>query len=254
MITVELNGSLGNQMFCRAYGFALEKRGYTVQYTTRHCCSHGGYALDCFNLNTKLVGVGDGPVINAGWPYNSAMLSPTDPSTILGDWQSEKYFNNFGDEVRAMFQIRKDLSEQGRKYAKDISRCVPSIALHVRRGDYLLPDKIIYHGVMPKSYYEMALKIIADKMGQPGTVFVFSDDTEWCANNMPGIIVEGTDRFDDLQLISLCSHAIIANSSFSWWGAWLNTNPNKIVVAPKQWFVNSAINTNDLIPESWIRL
>jgi hypothetical protein len=255
VITVELNGSLGNQMFCRAYGFALEKRGYAVQYTAGHCHSHGGYALDCFNLDTKLVSAGNGPRISdGGWmPYTPAMLSPTDPSTILGCWQSEKYFRNFSDEVRAMFRVRKGLSEQGRIYADEISRSAPSVALHVRRGDYLLPDKIAYHGVLPKSYYETALKIIADRVGQLGALFVFSDDAEWCASNMPGITVRGTDRYDDLQLISLCSHAVIANSSFSWWGAWLNTNPNKAVVAPERWFINSAINTGDLIPEGWIR-
>lgn len=256
MITVELNGSLGNQMFCRAYGFALEKRGHAVQYTAGHCVSHGGYALDCFDLNTRLVGAGGGPLIDdsAIMSYNLIRLSPTDPSTLLGNWQSEKYFKNFSNEVRAMFQVRKGLSEQGGKYASEISRCARSIAIHVRRGDYLLPHKIAHHGVLSKSYYDTALKTIIDKVGQPVTLFVFSDDTEWCASNMPGTIVKGTDRYDDLQLISLCSHGIIANSSFSWWGEWLNKNPNKIVVAPKQWFVNSAIDTRDLIPERWIRL
>ncbi len=256
MITVELTGRMGNQMFCRAYGLVLEKRGYAVQYATRFCRSLEGYSLGCFNSETRLVGAGVGPLIDDSTKisYNPARLSPADPSIMLGCWQSEKYFKPFSDEVRAMFRVSNGLSEQGRKYADEISRASISIALHVRRGDYLLPEKIVHHGVLPEIYYERALKTIADKVGQPGTLFVFSDDIEWCAANLPGIIVRGTDRYDDLQLISLCSHAIIANSSFSWWGAWLNANPNKVVVAPKQWLVSSAIDTHDLIPEEWTRL
>ena len=118
----------------------------------------------------------------------------------------------------------------------------------------------IFHGTCSLGYYERALKHITERVDKDA-LFVFSDDPEWVEQNMsfdcPVTFVRGNSgakSFEDLRLISLCKHQIIANSTFSWWGAWLNSNPNKIVITPRDWFANKGPDTRDLIPFSWIRL
>jgi hypothetical protein len=131
--------------------------------------------------------------------------------------------------------------------------------VHIRRGDFLKSKTAAYHGVLGAFYFEKAIGIIKDK--EPSaSVYFFSDDINWVKQNLAR---HGNAEFassftgsaiEDFYLMTKCQHNIIANSSFSWWPAWLNTNPEKIVVAPKKWFNQSSINTNDLIPESWIRI
>ena len=105
-------------------------------------------------------------------------------------------------------------------------------------------------------YYYDAINII-EKEHKQLTLFIFSDDISWVKKNLktnyPIIFIEGNKSHEDLTLISLCRHNIIANSTFSWWGAWLNTNPKKIVIAPNQWLTDKTIRTEDLIPNSWIK-
>ncbi len=147
-----------------------------------------------------------------------------------------------------------------------------SVSVHVRRGDYMAKGYASFFGTVEPSYYTKAIQNIVAQVEQP-RFFVFSDQVSWCkANlNLPGntVFVEhntGEDSYKDLILMSKCRHNIMANSSFSWWGAWLNQNPNKRVMAPKQWFRQDyydghepvypvrQYNTNDLIPEGWIRV
>jgi Glycosyl transferase family 11 len=132
--------------------------------------------------------------------------------------------------------------------------------LHIRRGDYVQnPKASAVHGTSTLDYYSEAIQLMIGEVGMPH-VFIFSDDIDWVKGNLiipsPHTFVcqnIGADSYRDMQLMSLCKHNIIANSSFSWWGAWLNPNPEKIVIAPKQWFVN-ANNTVDLLPSTWITL
>ena len=135
------------------------------------------------------------------------------------------------------------------------------MSLHVRRTDYVqnaLTNKI--HGVCDQDYYASCVRYIGDQVSNPH-FFIFSDEPQWAKDNLmfdfPMTVVDCNDasrNYEDLRLMSTCKHNIIANSSFSWWGAWLNSNPNKIICAPKQWFTDSTRNTKDLIPSNWIRL
>jgi hypothetical protein len=136
-----------------------------------------------------------------------------------------------------------------------------SVSLHVRRGDYLInPRAKQLLVVCDAEYYLKSVEIMSSKVERPH-FYIFSDDIKWAKENiiMPfktTFVGENGPRksYEDLRLMSLCKHNIIANSSFSWWGAWLNENPNKIVIAPKQWFRSSEKDTKDLIPESWLKI
>jgi hypothetical protein len=165
-----------------------------------------------------------------------------------GYFQSEDYFKDSQDIVRK--ELRPSL------YLYNKLSCIPKIntnttSLHIRRTDYLTSNG--YHPIQPIEYYENALDII----GEYDNLFIFSDDIEWCKNNLKFdkmIFVEGGNEVEDLHLMSLCKNNIIANSSFSWWGAWLNQNNDKKVILPNKWFgPNVEYNSSDT-PIGWIRL
>ena len=134
------------------------------------------------------------------------------------------------------------------------------MAIHVRRGDYINDKKTsLVHNVCDLNYYERAIDVIKAQVNNP-TFFVFSDDIEWAGENLPVnpnaryvSNLEGED-YEELILMSMCEHNIIANSTFSWWGAWLNQNPNKIVIAPKQWLVNKTSAELDILPKDWLKI
>ncbi len=133
---------------------------------------------------------------------------------------------------------------------------VNAVSLHVRRGDYLA---LAAHNVCTEDYYQAALQKVVDLSGETPQVFIFSDEPDWARSNLSlpceRTIVDfngpETD-YEDLRLMSLCKHNIIANSSFSWWGAWLNANPDKIVTAPETWFGNRKLNNPDILPQKWV--
>jgi hypothetical protein len=132
-----------------------------------------------------------------------------------------------------------------------------SVALHVRRGDYLTNTSAAnYHGVCSLLYYQKAIDLLSSQYSNL-YFYVFSDDIKWAESNLtipfPTTFIGhnfGDQSFQDLRLISRCKHQIIANSSFSWWGAWLNSYENKTVIAPKKWFLNNK-KTESLFPPSW---
>ena len=178
---------------------------------------------------------------------------------LYGYWQSERYFKAFEAIIRQDFIFREPLQEQNAELALDMATN-QAVSLHIRRGDYVSNPK--NHNIMSVcdlEYYRRAINYIASQVEQP-VFYLFSDDMAWVKQSLPMkfpcIYVEynsGTESYRDMQLMSLCRHHIIANSSFSWWGAWLNANPDKIVIAPKHWFSNGNDDT-DLIPDEWIRL
>ena len=179
---------------------------------------------------------------------------------LQGYWQSERYFENHVSTLRDDFTFRYSPSGVNAELQSEI-RSQNSVSVHVRRGDYVSnPKTLSVHGVCSPEYYYNAIELVKSKVADL-RLYVFSDDAEWASNTLkeryPDIIVidhnHGEESYNDMRLMSVCKHHIIANSSFSWWGAWLNPNPNKIVVAPKQWFA-ADIDTQDLIPESWIRI
>ena len=181
---------------------------------------------------------------------------------LIGFWQSEQFFKSVESLVRQEFTFKHPLDTKNSEIAKRISS-VNSVSLHVRRGDYVNNPQITNsHGLCSLEYYQNAISSIEKNITNP-VFFIFSDDIEWVRANLvlsgQSEIVSGNtgiQSYIDMQLMCLCRHNIIANSSFSWWGAWLNNNTDKIVVAPKQWFPDEAKNvqTKDLIPEKWIRL
>lgn len=171
---------------------------------------------------------------------------------IIGYLQTEKYFQHCADTIRNHLRLKDEFSIHLRsKYAEHLQS--ESCSIHVRRGDYVgSPD---YHPVLPMHYYDAAMAHFpADT-----TFLIFSDDIEWCKQSFNGqsfVFIEESDPVLAMHLISLTRHNIIANSSFSWWGAWLNEHPGKQVIAPSVWFGEryAHLDTSDLIPEGWIKI
>ena len=177
-----------------------------------------------------------------------------------GYWQSEKYFANIEDIIRQEFTIKTPQMDKNKELAELIVSC-EAVSIHIRRGDYVSNNNTNKkHGICKLDYYFRCLEYITNAIDHPH-FFVFSDEPQWACDNLkltyPTTIVDynGVDKnYEDIRLMSQCKYNIIANSTFSWWAAWLNKNPDKIVIAPKKWFNDSSINTNDLIPDSWIQL
>ena len=178
---------------------------------------------------------------------------------LVGYWQSEKYFQDAASAIRADFTFKSPLANRNAELAEQIGQA-NAVSLHVRRGDYAKnPKTNATHGLCSLEYYQAAIQYVADRVEQP-YFFIFSDDIAWVKDNlkmdMPCQYVDhnqGAESYNDMRLMSLCRHHVIANSSFSWWGAWLNPDPEKIVVAPKKWFANGN-NIKDLFSQGWVRL
>jgi hypothetical protein len=181
------------------------------------------------------------------------------PVYLDGYWQSEKYFADIAETLRREFTPRAPLDPDNAALAARIDQ-VNAVSLHVRRGDYVSDaDTNRYHGTCSLDYFRQAVDHIRARVPD-AHLFVFSDDREWTRNNLTFplpttfVDVNPPDRgYRDMQLMARCRHHVLANSSFSWWGAWLDPSPDKIVVAPRRWF-SAPVDTRDLVPESWIRL
>jgi len=179
---------------------------------------------------------------------------------VEGFWQSEKYFLEIASTIRQEFTLKYPQSLIFHQILELISNTC-SISIHIRRGDYVNNSEAnLFHGVCSLDYYRYAVKYISEHVKDPH-FFVFSDDFDWFNENLninaPMNLVSKNKSlrdYEELNLMSQCKHHIIANSSFSWWGAWLNSKVDKIVVAPKEWFRDTAKDTEDLIPSTWIRL
>jgi len=179
---------------------------------------------------------------------------------LEGYWQSEKYFSDIQTIIRNEFSLRAPLSSESMETA-DLISSHESVSLHVRRGDYV-SNTIAnhHHGVCSMEYYDRSIQYISGHVKNPH-FFVFSDDPQWCGQNLhipfhtSFIDHNGPDKgHEDIYLMSLCRHHIIANSSFSWWGAWLDPRPGKVVIAPKQWFAQEHSAARDTIPPRWITI
>lgn len=184
-----------------------------------------------------------------------SVLSVPDNTYLCGYWQFEAYFADHEERIRRDFTFPR-LNAHGERLAAEI-RSTPAVAVHFRRGDYVGVERI---GFLKEDYYRRATEVIASAIGDV-RLFVFSDDPEWCAENItfayPTTIVERSvsdgRAWQDMQLMSLCRHHVIANSTYSWWGAWLNPSPARMVVAPKRW-VQSEKRDGDPVPAGWIRV
>ena len=190
-------------------------------------------------------------------------IKPKDLKDIymVGYWQSEKYFRECADIIRSDFTFRIPLIDENLEAYQEILETPSSISLHVRRGDYLENKNLSIHGVCSLGYYKNAVKMIEEHCSNTPRVFVFSDDPDWVSKNLKlpypvRYIVHNTpeNAIEDLRLMTVCRHHVIANSSFSWWGAWLRSNENGKVVSPSKWFVNPNYDNPDIWCDDWLRL
>jgi hypothetical protein len=296
MLLVELLGGLGNQMFQYAFGRSVSTHlGVQVKFDIRNLLDRKpksnftfrDYELDVFRAELLIATASElalYDVLPAGrltqfskriqrkitgaqrfvekelFVYDSSVLQAGRNTYFEGYWQSEKYFAPYTSLIRDAFRFRQPLTGLSHALAEKMQEA-PSVAVHVRRGDYITnPLTNTIHGTCTPAYYQQAVASIQERVGDVN-LFVFSDEPDWVKKNLhfavPTTYVthnKGKASYQDMQLMSLCQHNIIANSSFSWWGAWLNNNPAKNVIAPKQWFQLENINSTNLIPASWLQL
>lgn len=292
MIIVQLIGGLGNQMFQYAIGrrLAILKETdlkFDISYFKNY--KNRKYDLSCFNIIEDFASPEEvyhlkGPdvrsipgiifkiidkskiyrkrryIIERHFHFDPDILKVSNDVYLEGYWQSEKYFKEIENIIRNEFKIKYKPDSVNKKIGSLILS-LQSVSIHIRRCDYIKDPNISkVHGICPLEYYNAAIDKIAKIIKNPH-FFIFSDDPEWAENNLkidhPTTFIIGNlgnKDYEDLRLMSFCKHHIIGNSSFSWWGAWLSENRDKIVIAPKKWFNDQRINTNDLIPESWHRI
>ncbi len=193
--------------------------------------------------------------------FDSSALSQKDSVYFDGFWQTEKYFKDIGDELRKELTLKNPLSPYSQGISDEIQK-TNAVSLHVRRTVFVSDPAISsFHGACSIDYYKKAIDYITKNVPSPH-FFIFSDDYEWSAENFKWLphpytcVKNGVDKnYEDIILMSRCKNHIIANSSFSWWGAWFNPNKDKIVIAPKKWFANAPKNnTIDLLPEEWVKM
>ena len=291
MIISKITHGLGNQLFQYAIARKLSIQRETPLYLDTRYYNHTystdtfrSFKLNKFNINFE--SLDNSPALiylskstklfpNRSFPpffklvrdkqstFEPDVLSAKSLFLYLsGFWQTEKYFDDVKDVLQKELTLKVAESEQFKKYKEQILAENSPVSLHIRRGDYVnnaqFNDKFGFIGL---DYYREAIKLFKEK--KPDCkFFVFSDDLQWVKENLDTghdfTFIENTGEngdLEDLMLMRTCSHHVIANSSFSWWGAWLNPKPDKIVVAPAKWYNNLPdLNTSDLVPESWIRL
>ena len=259
-VTSKLQGGLGNYLFQIACGYALSLRD-NKNFACFLDLIHQGHSnvnlyFDNIFRNINFL---EKEILCDSYnePYfHYKQITNTDNSIKLdGYFQSEKYFSDFSEEIKKLFSIDQQTENFLQQKYKNIIDNSKTCSIHVRRGDYLNVGD--YHPTQTQEYYNKAINFF-DK---EETIFViFSDDINWCKQtfeSLPNkIFIEGNKDFQDLYLMSKCANNIIANSSFSWWGAWLNQNKNKKVIAPKKWFGPALENhnTHDLYLEEWITI
>jgi|TARA_R110000796_G_scaffold74_14_gene335 hypothetical protein len=256
MVTSNLIGGLGNYLFqiATSYSLAIDN-GDSIVYDPEnsvivhnHINTYRNNVLNNVPFGCVLV---ENEYQEPDFRYSPIEYKPN--LKINGYYQSEEYFKHNRESILELFSFGDDSNKLVNEKYSDILNS-KTCAIHVRRGNYLtLPN---HHPVCLFDYYQRAIEL----MPKDCTFVVFSDDLAWCKNNFNSIdrefcYVEGNVDYVDLLLMSKCDNNIIANSSFSWWGAWLNTNPNKLVIGPTKWF-GSAINhnTENLIPKTWVKI
>lgn len=281
MIAVRLIGGLGNQMFQYAAGRALADRlGTGLLLDVRGFATYTlhGFGLTKFRVRASVAGDDD----LGSWPeWQRRLLTPLrrvglrsrfyaepffgyDPEWpalgegvhLNGYFQSERYFSGIRGVLCEDFVPREPLDDGNRRIA-GLAKESESVMLHVRRGDYVSDARTLsIHGVCSPAYYQSAVARMREHCRAP-RFFVFSNDMAWARENLAlgddAVFVEGNARAPemDVHLMAQCRHHIIANSSFSWWGAWLGCHPEQRVIAPAPWFDAPHMRAADLLPPTW---
>lgn len=260
MITVKLMGGMGNQMFQYAFGAACAARLNTqIELDPSMLGGERPFNLGQWSMYLSLANKPTN-VFELGMGYNQKLVdSIKDGDVLQGYWQSEKYFAKLiPDALRQVFVPFAPLP--------DIPGMPPigenSVAVHVRRGDYLKEPHKSFHGNLDSSYYGPAIDVIEQAVDYP-QYFIFTDDPEWVREKWctelsvnQEFVMPIISEAHTLHLMGLMQHAIIANSSFSWWGAWLgDEKTDRVVIAPEKWFANmGGDNYSDIVPERWLKI
>ncbi len=296
MIIVRLKGGLGNQMFQYATALALaSKHGTELKLDltlleddkkTAHLVKRdfelGNYTITASiasaeeraRFNPQPSGLGARLInkvkkalsppnlyLEPSHAFDPRVMELSDDHCIVGAFQSAQYFSSIRERVQKEFNLRSALPQKASAAEQEIKNVPASVALHIRRGDYVsnpLFSQLL--GALPLSYYEKAIARIKEEVKGPLTIFVFSDDMPWCKENLktdvPLVFMDQSkvenDAHAQLYLMRQCKAHIISNSSYSWWGAWLAQS--NAVVAPKQWFANNERDGKDIIPGDWIKI
>ena len=290
MVIIKIAGGLGNQMFQYALGRALLARGRDVLLDCSGFDSQAQgdtkrkYELDKFDIRIKQASPEDKAKFCNGKQYLYYYLgrlikkdisrivlekehcylpeiAECDNKYLVGYWQTEKYFKPFRKELLNDFSFQNlTLSHQNEKLRDDILSEKNTVGVHIRGGDYNMAGNVsIYGKICDCEYYEKAFEYIEKSVGNV-KYYVFTNDSEWAKKMIPCKkdnieIIDWNSEEDgwmDMYMMSICRHNIIANSSFSWWSAWLNQNAEKIVIAPKRWQNGSDIA--DIVPDDWVRM
>lgn len=192
--------------------------------------------------------------------FDPEILTVPDNVYLDGYWQTEKYFKDIQEILRREITLREEPDTVNRQTAEQI-HAGHAVNIHVRRGDYVSdPTTQQFHGCCSLDYYNRAISLIVEKVDNP-SFFVFSDDLKWTEENLviPGektfVSHNGPEKeYWDLWLMRQCRHHIIANSSFSWWGAWLGEDDEKMVIAPRRWALSESFDSRDIVPDTWIKI
>lgn len=287
MKIVRFLGGLGNQMFQYAFYKALEQQFGSVKADVREFKTyalHNGFELESvFGIKLKHASPFEIKLLdhrNRQWKYrklrrllfvkgkyyeeetlfsyNSSLFDNPASKIYWGYWQHHKYFEDVADQLLEDFSFSEPVGLKNKTLLKEIDAHEESVAIHVRRGDYLKDPYL--GGLVDVEYFEKGIAVISKKLENP-KLYVFSDDIAWCKqylNLQEAVFIDwnkGNDSYRDMQLMSHCKHAIISNSSFSWWAAWLNRNPAKIIIVPKFWYRSSnVLDTSQMHPEEWMKM
>jgi hypothetical protein len=239
-------GRLGNQLFQIAATIGIAKRNNTEYYFPNWAYSK--FFSTCIPVRNEKKNTHR--YSETSFSYQDVVLNKDHDWDLYGYFQSERYFSHCSNAIRNYFTFRKEIAETILFSYKDVLS-TENVSVHIRRGDYLTkPD---YHTNLSVEWYDKALSFFS-----PGiTKIIFSDDIPWCKETLKwdNIIYTDGNECEDILLMSLCMNNIIANSSFSWWGAWLNENESKKVIAPVKWFgPATSADTKDITPPTWIRI
>ncbi|TDT75172.1 glycosyl transferase family 11 [Litoreibacter halocynthiae] len=283
MIYSRIFGGLGNQLFQYAAARAVSLRLGTELVLDARLAppgSHWAFALDHFNINARIAEPSelppakDKPVNYALWRafgrnpkfmrekglgYQDRIANAPDGTYLHGYFQSERYFADVMDKLGDELRIITPPDTQNADYAERIANAGHTVSLHMRRGDYLgSPKSNATYATCDEAYYLRALERLSEG-GRNLKVFVFSDDPVWVRDNlklpydMTAVGHNGPDKhYEDLRLMSCCSDHVIANSTFSWWGGWLDRRPDARVVGPAHWFNDPKLANRDILPDRWI--
>lgn len=281
MIRISLQGRLGNQMFQYAAAHALARRHRTcVEIDTSHYChgekrhEFGLWRFAALGLEpisrsqaaymrarTRVIGDGakNATFRMEGLGYDQAVDALPDGTHLLGYFQSERYFHAAHDDIRRLFDLAAHLPQAGPAFLDELRAGAAVVAIHVRRGDYV---DIPFYAVDLPTYHRAAMSRAAQR--GPCTFLVFSDDIAWCRAQpmlaaprvrfVEAARLGAVEAINEMALFAACDHHIIANSTFSWWAAWLGAGPDKTVIMPRQWLTHVDTDASGLAVPGWVQL